>query len=137
KRDSSDNWQVFFDPELGWRIVNVPYGSKREQHVLNLRSGGACKFNIESNVWARYKGELYFGGKDATVYRIREGDDNGSAISWAVQQAFTDFGLVTEKGVVNYRPRWETLGSFEMGSGLAYDYDTRQFIQTGSFTTQG
>jgi len=128
-RDATDNYQILFDPRLGWRIVNVPYGSKREQHLLNLRSGGACRLDYPANCWARYKGELYFGGNDATVYRIQEGSDNGAAIEWAVQQAYNDFKSPNYKFVKNYRPMWSTNGGFTFSSGLSYDYDSTSFIQ--------
>lgn len=137
KRDASTNWQILFDTEWGWRIINVPQGTAREQHILNLRSGGPSRFTIEANVWCRYKGDLYFGGKSARVHKIREGDDNGTAIEWSCQQAFTDFGTPRVKGVRNYRPMWQTFGALTVGSGIAYDYDTNDFIQTGSTTTVG
>lgn len=136
-RDQSDNWQVFFDAELGWRIVNVPYGSSREQHVTNLRTGGATRFTYPANCWAKYNGNLYFGGQSAKVYRVRDGDDNGTAIEWACQQAFTDFGDPRQKMIHNYRPMWSVEGSFTLGSGLAYDYDTSAFFQEGSTATDG
>lgn len=133
-RDQSDNWQVFFDAELGWRIVNVPYGSNREQHVTNLRTGGPARLDYPANCWAKYNGELYFGGQNAKVYRIREGDDAGADITWSAQQAFTDFGDARNKIVHNYRPLWSTEGAFTLGSGLAYDYDVPTFFQEGSTT---
>lgn len=138
KRDSSDNWQIIFDPQWGWRVVNVPYGSQREQHVLNLRTGGASRFTIPANVWTRHKGDLYFGGQNAKVYKIREGTDDGSAISWSAQQAFTDFGIAQDKGVRNYRPMWQAYGTLTGGSGLIYDYaDDREFFQESDSAAQG
>lgn len=134
-RDQSDNWQVFFDAELGWRIVNVPYGSKREQHVTNLRTGGPCRLTYPANCWTKYNGELYFGGANANVYRIRKGDDAGAAIEWACQQAFTDFNDQRNKVVNNYRALWSIEGSFTLGSGLAFDYDVADFFQEGSGST--
>lgn len=136
-RDQTDNWQVLFDQRWGWRVINVPAGSKREQHILNLRSGGACRFTIEANCWQRFKGELYFGGADGKVYKIREGDDNGASIEFACQQAYTDFGDPSNKTIMNYRPVWSTQGTFTCDSGLAYDYDVNTFIQTNSETEYG
>ena len=137
KKDASDNWQILFDPQWGWRITNVPAGNLREQHIVNLRTLGATRFDIEANVWERYKGNLYFGGTNVKVYRIQEGDDNGTAISFSVQQAFSDFGVPNQKQIINYRPTWTTSGALTCGSGLAYDYDISSFIQTGSATTAG
>jgi len=131
-RDQSDNWQVFFDAELGWRIVNVPYGSNREQHVTNLRTGGPTRLTYPANCWAKYNGELYFGGRNAKIFRVRDGDDNGTAIEWACQQAFTDFNNEGNKTVSNYRPFWSVSGSFTLGSGLAFDYDVATFFQEGA-----
>jgi hypothetical protein len=37
----------------------------------------------------------------------------------------------------NYRPMWSVEGSFTLGSGLAYDYDTSAFFQEGSTATDG
>lgn len=136
-RDQSDNWQVFFDAELGWRIVNVPYGSLREQHVTNLRTGGPCRLTFPANCWAKYNGQLYFGGANAKVFRVRDGDDDGSAIEFSVQQAFTDFGSETNKVVNNYRPLWSVDGSFTLGSGLAFDYDVVSFFQEEDVSSNG
>lgn len=129
-RDATDNWQILFDPRWGWRIINVPAGSKREQHVLSLRSGGAARFNIQAHSWAKHRGELYFGGEDGKVYKIREGDDNGTAIEFSCQQAYTDMKDPRNKTVLNYRPVWSVSGSFTFSSGFAYDYDDKQFIQS-------
>ena len=137
RRDASDNWRILFDTRLGWRIINVPYSSNREQHVTNLRTGGACRLTYPANVWARYNGELYFGGHDATIYKVSDGDDDGAAIVWNCQQAFTDFGSEFPKGVKNYRPVWKVDGAFTLGSGIAYDYDTSLFMQTQSFSSEG
>jgi hypothetical protein len=137
RKDQTKNWQILFDVQWGWRIVNVPAGTKREQHILNLRSGGACRTNFPANVWARHKGELYFGDDTATIYRVREGDDNGAAIEWSVQQAYTDFQAPGYKSVKNYRPLWTTNGTFTWSSGLAYDYDSTSFIQTHTESEDG
>lgn len=138
RRDASDNWQILFDPVWGWRVINVPAGNNREQHILNLRSGAPSKFTIAANCWARYRGELYFGGQATKVYKIREGDDAGSGIVWSMQQAFSDFGTNLPKGIRNYRPMWHTDGAITVGSGLVYDYDSaNEFIQTMSTTTEG
>jgi hypothetical protein len=136
-RDQTDNWQVFFDAELGWRIVNVPYSSSREQHVTNLRTGGSCRLTYPAHCWAKYNGELYFGGVNAKIFRIRDGDDAGTAIEWACQQAFTDFKDQRNKVVSNYRPLWSVDGSFTLGSGLAFDYDVASFFQEGDSDTDG
>ena len=137
RRDATDNWQILFDPVWGWRIINVPAGNTREQHILSLRSGAPSKFTISANCWARYKGELYFGGTSATVYKMREGDDNGTGIEWSCQQAFTDFGTNLPKGVRNYRPMWHTFGDLTVGSGLAYEYEGQEFAQEMSTSTTG
>ena len=137
RRDATDNWQILFDPQWGWRIINVPAGSLREQHILSLRTGAPTRFDIEANVWCRYKGELYFGGKQTKVYKIREGDDNGAAISWSVQQAFNDFGTTAQKGIRVYKPLWKTDGDLTVGSGFAFDYGPTEFMQTQSTSSIG
>ena len=137
KRDATDNYQILFYPQWGWRIVNVPQGSLREQHILSLRTGAPTRFDIEANVWCRFRGDLYFGGKNAKVYKIREGDDNGTAITWSVQQAFNDFGTNVKKGVRLYKPLWKTDGDFTVGSGFAYDYGPTEFMQNQSTSSGG
>ncbi len=136
-REASDNYQIFFDSRWGWRIINVPYASKREQHITNLRTGGACRFDISANCWARYNGELYFGGASGRVYRIRSGDDNGSAITFACQQAYTDFQDPFNKTVLNYRNVWSSEGTLTYASGLGFDYDKNTMIQTQTETESG
>lgn len=135
-QDATDNWQILFDTKWAWRIINVPAGALREQHILNLKSGGACRFDIEAHCWARFRGDLYFGGADGKVYKIREGDDNGSAIEFSCRQAYTGFGNPQPMTVLNYRPVWSTNGNFVYDSGLSYDYDTTQFIQTHTDTIE-
>ena len=131
-KDATDNWSVLFDTSKGWRIINVPAGSKREQHILNLRTGAPFRFDIEAQTWAIYRGELYFGGKGAKVYKMRDGDDNGTAIEYSCQQAYMDLSRPQIKTVLNYRPVWSSQGDFTLSSGLAYDYDPSSFIQTNT-----
>ena len=134
-KDQTDNWQIVFDTKRAWRIVNVPAGNLREQHVLSLKSGGATRFDIQANVWASHAGELYFGGKNGIVYKMQGSTDNGTAIEFACQQAYVDFGLPQNKTVLNYRPLWTTGGNFTFSTGLAYDYEVNSFIQ--SVETEG
>lgn len=136
-KDQTDNWQILFDTRWGWRIVNVPAGNKRSQHVLNLRSGSNAQFNISAQCWARFNGELYFGGQSGKVYKIQEGDDNGTAIEFACQQAYADAQDPKNKTVLLYRPVISTNGNLTFSSGLAYDYDEASFIQTQSETDSG
>lgn len=132
RRDRSDNWSIFFDTGRSWRIVNVPQGQNREQHVTSLTSGAATRFNINANVWSRFNGELHFGGASGKVYKMRDGDDDGTAIEFACQQAFTDFGNPRNKTPLNYRLVMTTNGNVTVSSGIAFDYDKTAFIQSHS-----
>ena len=136
-RKYGGDFQIFIDPASGLRIVNIP-STSRQQHILNLRTGGASRWTIPSNVWGRFRGDLYFGGTDGKVYKIVDNtDDAGTAVAWSAQQAFTDLGTPANKSVPTYRPVWTKSGTFKFDSGLAFDFNSRDFIQTITTSSDG
>jgi len=136
-RKYGGDWQITIDPASGFRIINIP-SRDREQHILNMRTGSASRWTIGANCWGRYGGDIFFGGKDGKVYKLVDNtDDAGTAIEWAIQQGFSDFRSPMEKNIPNYRPVWTVNGTFSYASGLAFDYNPRDFIQTVTTSSDG
>jgi hypothetical protein len=64
-------------------------------------------------------------------------DDNGTPISFDVQQAWNDAGYYGRKQVTSFRPVFSSLGTLTFNSGIAYDYDAVNVSQTSSQASVG
>lgn len=104
KNWNDENWKILYIPDINQIIVNAPSeetGVHYETHVCNL----------ENNTWSRYlghdmldmcvlDGELYFVNLNG-VWQANVGHtDNGFAIKWQVQPAYSDFGIKQRKKVM-------------------------------------
>lgn len=104
KNWDDENWKILYIPDINQIIVNAPSeetGVHYETHVCNL----------ENNTWSRYlghdmldmcvlDGELYFVNLHG-VWQANVGHtDNGYAIKWQVQPAYSDFGIKQRKKIM-------------------------------------
>lgn len=118
-------WQVEFSPKQSMLVVNIPTSATTfEQHVQNTLTQAWTKYSdINSYCWTVFDGDLYFGGENGVVYKAETGNtDDGSAISWSIQQAWTDFGIPQNKRVIAYRLLTETDSSFTYTPQFGFDY---------------
>jgi len=129
-------WQVLFVPNRGLKIINVPQSeSAMYQHVTNLSSGGHCLFkDLNATRWELFKGELYFGDISGNVNRYGGTSDNGTAISWEMATAPDRLGSHHEKNILEYRSVISGEGALTESTGIGYDYQGPEFMQ--SMTTQ-
>lgn len=129
-------WQVMFVPNRGLKIINVPQSeSVIYQHVTNLKSGGHCLFTgLNAARWELHKGELYFGGMSGAVNRISGTSDAGTAITWEMVTAPDRMGLQSEKNILEYRTVITGQGALTESTGIGYDYNSPEFVQ--SMTTE-
>lgn len=73
-RSYKDNfgWELTPYAKGTMAILNVPIqeGQSQQQYVMNTITGAWCKFiGMNSNTWAVFKDNLYFGGNDGLVYQ--------------------------------------------------------------------
>ena len=92
---SNFGWQVLPFEGENMVILNVPVsaGSIQYQYVMNTITGAWARFKgWNANCWEMSDGEMYFGG-NAVVCKAWQGqNDNGTAITAEVLQAFNYFG---------------------------------------------
>ena len=119
-------WEVVYHPsEEALLFVNVPVSANRyDQHVLNLETGGACKFEgLNGRSWVTHNGALYFGTTDGRVMQALDGlDDDGSNVTSRFQQASTNLGVNADKAITATRPVLSALGTVQYGLGYSMDY---------------
>jgi hypothetical protein len=120
-------WELFHYANAGLLFVNVPVAlspDSFEQYVLNLQTGGACRFtDISARTWGAYDMGAYFGGNDGVVYRFDDSySDDGSDISVEIRQAWNNFGVPQQKQVTTIRPVFEAAGAVPVGTGVGFDY---------------
>jgi hypothetical protein len=131
--NANTGWQAIYYPKGGQILVNVPVSSTRyDQHVLNVITGAWTTFrDIPARCWMIYDNDLYFGGDGGVVFKADNGnDDNGTAISGDVTQAFNDFGIKTNKRITAYRPVLEAEGTLTFESGVSFDFQTTNVTET-------
>jgi hypothetical protein len=87
-------WQPIIYPKGTYLLFNVPNSTASEQFIFNTITGAPCKFvGQDALCWSLLGDDIYFGGKDGTVYKADTGEsDNGSSIEADCIQAFSYFG---------------------------------------------
>ena len=137
---ANSGWQMVYYPAGSLLFVNVPVTSTvSEQHVLNLESGGACKFTgMNARSWGVLDGELYIGStSDGTVKKALQGDDDdGTNIVATAQHAWTNLGAIGDKQITATRNLVSAFGSVDIGIGFAMDYATPE-VATVTSTGSG
>ncbi len=89
-------WQPVLYPRGTMLLFNIPIdGTTSHQYVFNTLTSAPCRFKAQNaNCWTVFNEELYFGGKDGTVYKADNGtSDNGTAIATDLLPAFNYFGM--------------------------------------------
>lgn len=122
-------WQLCFWPEGSHLFLNVPIveGAAQEQYVMNTITGAWGNYTgLAANCWAVYEDDPYFGGNGivgkfgGSVYQ-----DNGSAITGTVQQAFSYFkSRGQKKRFTLARPTLRTNGIPQIKIALNVDFNT-------------
>lgn len=125
-------WQPLYCPLANKLIINVPSteNSMQYQYVMNTITGAWSTWNKENNsfnaaCWDIFEDVIYFGGNGAVVVADTGMDDNGSAIQWDIQPAFSYFeSLGQEKYFTLVRPIFLSSQSIQLSYVLNTDYVT-------------
>jgi hypothetical protein len=129
----NDGWEIFLYDNAGLLLINIPVQLSPdlfEQYVLNLQTGGACRFtNINARTWGYYNRGIYFGGNDGVVYKFDDSySDAGDDIPVTIEQAWTNFGVPQQKQVTTVRPTFEANAAVPVGTGIGFDYTPKEGV---------
>ena len=86
---SNFGWELCPYPKGTRAVLNVPIseGSEQHQYVMNTLTGAWCRFTgMNSNCWAVFKDNLFFGGNSGAVYQADYGGMDGASTIDAVGQ---------------------------------------------------
>lgn len=129
---SNFGWQPVYCPLANKLIINVPAteNSMQYQYVMNTITGAWSTWNKENNgynaaCWDVFEDVIYFGGNGVVTVADEDMDDNGSAILWDIQPAFSYFEtLGQEKYFTLVRPLILSSQSISLSYILNTDYNS-------------
>lgn len=149
---NATGWQALYYPAGRRLIFNIPnVDGTFDQHICNtgIQVGGQgipevdahpwCRFrNMPAVCWGLFKGKLYFGGPNGTVYQADTGNlDVLGAVFASGQQAWNTFNDPSTKRVSAVRTIVESVGSISYNAGLGFDYGDINVPIAVSTTNQG
>lgn len=125
-------WQPVYHPASNKLIINVPENENniQYQYVMNTITGAWSTWNKENNsfnaaCWDVFEDVLYFGANGAVVVGDTTMDDNGAAISWDIQPAYSYFeSLGQEKYFTFVRPIILSTDKIQLSYVLCIDYNS-------------
>ena len=125
-RDYKANWQAVWYAKKGWLIINAPStdtGYAYEQHVLNTKTGGWCRFTGMSALsWIEFQDNLYFCNSSG-IFQADNGEtDNGEKITYYLQKAYSQYDMPEVKQVLLVKERNLTLGQEYIGTRIGVDF---------------
>lgn len=121
---SGFGWGCVLHPAQNLLIFNVPQtDGSYHQHVINTVTKAPCRFTgINAHCWARYDGNLYFGGDDGVVYQYTGDLDGSSHITGDAKQSWNSLGVDNSKNMKLTRPVLSASGDVSYSLGLGFDY---------------
>lgn len=121
---SYDGWQVIYQPDYPFILVNVPSFPTRKQYVMNAQTGAWTTFTgWEAYAFARVGKELYF-STETSVCRVTGVSDDGANIVAALLQAYSRLGSPKTKQIKLVKPYLAAAGAVSYTLGLAQDFST-------------
>jgi hypothetical protein len=125
-------WQPVYFPAGNKLLVNVPAteNSVQYQYVMNTITGAWSTWNkmnvgFSAACWDVFEDVLYFGANGAVVVADTMADDNGIAIIWDIQPAYSYFGdLGQEKYFTLVRPIILSSDKVNLSYILCVDYNS-------------
>lgn len=136
----STGWEAMLHPRGTRLYFNVPTTKGSDpyhQHVFHTAAKAWSRYKkLPVRTLGKFKGEVYFGGTNGTVWRHTGGEDAGSAIQFDVQQAWSYFGdPARRKFIRTYEPLMEGRGSIAIQTAVLADFDrSAPDFQTGTIT---
>ncbi len=119
------SWQMLEYPAGRMAFLNGPGDDgKRQQWVINTRTGAWCRFSgMEARCWSLFGEAPYFGDDGGTVYRADFGEtDDGREIVGEIKGGFTDMKFPALKRFTMMRPLMTANGDPAPAVGLDIDY---------------
>lgn len=125
-KDFTKNWCALWYAKKGWVIINAPSndtGFQYEQHVLNSKTGGWCRFvGWDADSWVELNDNIYFCNSDG-VFQADYGEtDNGQKITYYLQKAYSTYDMQQVKQVLFVKERNRTLGQEYIGTRIGVDF---------------
>jgi hypothetical protein len=119
-------WEMKYDPDREWLILNVPVasGNFQQQYVMNTHTQAWTRFlGWDANCFEFHNGNLYFGTNGSVVQAATSSQsDDGEDILVDVRQAASTFGAPGRlKHFKIYRPMINSDGA--LGLAFAMDVD--------------
>lgn len=125
-KDFNARWGVYYYPRGGWILVNAPSkdtGYSHEQHVLNIKTGGWCRFvGWEAKDFCVYNDDLYFCNENGIFLADNGTTDDGKKITYYLQKAYSALGIDGIKQVVQLKERVNAKGNYTAGTRLGVDF---------------
>lgn len=133
-------WRLIGYPRRAMAILNVPVteGGTQHQYVMNTLTGAWCRFTgWNSNCWAVYRDNPYFGGNDGKVYRADFGAVDGT--STIVADGQCAYNYLKSKGrlkrMMAIQPLVTTSASTRPAIGIATDFKDNATLGTPTGAT--
>lgn len=125
-KDYTKNWLIVWYAKKGWLMINAPSndtGYAYEQHVLNSKTGGWCRFvAMDALSWAELDDNLYFCNAGGIFQADKGTTDNGEKITYYVQKAYTHFDIPEIKQVLLVKERNNIAGQEYIGTRIGVDF---------------
>lgn len=125
-KDFTKNWMPLWYAKKGWILINAPSeetGYQYEQHVLNLKTGGWCRFvGWDALSWVELDDDIYFCNANGIFQADRGTTDNGEKITYYMQKAYSAYDMNEVKQVLLVKERNKTLGQDQIGTRIGVDF---------------
>lgn len=124
-KDFTKNWSIHWFSKQGWLFINAPSSTiyDFEQHVLNFKTGGWCRFvGMDAKDWLLLGDRLFFVRANGIFEANSGNDDNGSFISYVKQPAYTVLDGSPAKQVLRATPRYNTVGNISFNERIGVDF---------------
>ena len=125
-KDFNARWGVYYYPRGGWIFVNAPSkdtGYSHEQHVLNIKTGGWCRFaGWDAQDFCVFDDNLYFCNENGVYLADTGNTDDGKKITYYLQKAYSSLGVESIKQVVMLKERVNAKGNYNAATRLGVDF---------------
>ena len=125
-KDFNARWGVYYYPRGGWIFVNAPSkdtGYSHEQHVLNIKTGGWCRFaGWDAQDFCVFDDNLYFCNENGVYLADTGNTDDGKKITYYLQKAYSSLGVESIKQVVQLKERVNAKGNYNAATRLGVDF---------------
>jgi hypothetical protein len=131
---TNGGWQLQLYPAGNKLILNVPTTGNRlssYQFVMQTLTGawvtwGQIASPLNATCWENFNNQLYFASSGAVYQGDTGNTDNGAAITFNVEQAFSEMQFEGQKRWTQCQPTFIASGSLSVSMNLNVDYNSVQ-----------